>query len=466
MKQIILTTFITFAAVAATFAADYSKFYKDLPINIQQAEQPVIKEARINVAEYGAVGDGITDCTKAIQTAIDNLAAKGGGQVYIPEGSWLIAPINLKSGIDLHLSKGAMLVITPDRTKHLVAGATKPKHGVSALGCQNVSITGQGIINGNGIYWRAAKRSKFSAAEWDQFKALGGTTAMKGKEEIWYPFNLNGMPNFAATATEQEALRQSTVFFKGCNKALIQGVTVVDSPKFHLELEDCTNLIVDGVTINGDWNAQNGDGIVLKTSQKVLIVNNTIDCGNDGISLKASTGKRAFDHQPMSDVIVSANVVLYAHGGFDIGSEFASGIHDVCVYNNTILNSETGLRFKSFTSRGGKTDNIYIWNTILDRVRDEAIGFKTDYINEAIYKTEGAVGTEWVPEFQGIHISNLLCNNARIGITAKGAPGTIHNIDINNSTITYREANTDIDPDCDIKLKEVTLTKLGTLIKK
>ncbi|MBR4379516.1 MAG: glycoside hydrolase family 28 protein, partial [Prevotella sp.] len=150
MKRIILTTFITFAAVAATFAADYSKFYKDLPINIQQAEQPVIKEARINVAEYGAVGDGITDCTKAIQTAIDNLAAKGGGQVFIPEGSWLIAPINLKSGIDLHLSKGAMLVITPDRTKHLVAGATKPKHGVSALGCQNVSITGQGIINGNG----------------------------------------------------------------------------------------------------------------------------------------------------------------------------------------------------------------------------------------------------------------------------------------------------------------------------
>ena len=466
MKKIFLTAVALVATLVSTSAADYSKFYKDLPINIEQAEQPVIKDTRVNIAEYGAVGDGVTDCTKTIQTIIDNLAAKGGGQVYVPEGSWLTAPITLKSGIDLHLAKGAMLVITRDRVKHLKQGVTKPMHGVSALGCQNVSITGQGIINGNGIYWRAAKRSKFSTAEWEQFKALGGTTAMKGKEEIWYPFNLNGLDNFAPTALEQEALRQSVVFFKGCDKALIQGVTVIDSPKFHLELEDCTNLIVDGVTVNGDWNAQNGDGIVVKTSQKVLVVNNTIDCGNDGIALKAATGKRAFDHKPMQDVIISANIVLYAHGGFDIGSEFASGIHDVCVYNNTIVNSETGLRFKSYTSRGGKTDNIYIWNTILDRVRDEAIGFETDYINQAIYKTEGATGTEWVPEFQGIHIYNLMCNNARIGITAKGAPGTIHNVDISNSCITYREANTDIDPDCDVKLSNVNLVKLGSQYKK
>lgn len=466
MKKIYLTTAILLAMVMTAAAADYSKFYQDLPISIEQAEQPTIRDARVNIAEYGAVADGTTDCAKAIQTAIDNLSAKGGGQVYVPEGTWLTSPISLKSGIDLHLAKGAMLIITPARTKHLVPGATKPKHGVTALGCQNVSITGQGIINGNGIYWRAAKRSKFSTAEWEQLKALGGTTAMKGKEEIWYPFDLKGLPNFAPTPLEQEALRQSTVFFKGCDKALIKGIIVVDSPKFHLELEDCTNLIVDGVTVDGDWNAQNGDGIVLKTSQKVLIVNNNIDCGNDGISLKAATGKRAFDHQPMHDVVVSANIVFYAHGGFDIGSEFASGINNVCVYNNTILNSETGLRFKSYTSRGGKTDNIYIWNILLDKVRDEAIGFETDYINEAIYKTEGATGTEWVPEFQGIHIYNLRCNNSRIGIAAKGAPGTIHNIDISNSSITYRDVNTDIDPDCDIKLREVSLTKIGTQFSK
>ena len=282
---------------------------------------------------------------------------------------------------------------------------------------------------------------------------------MKGTEEIWYPYNLKSLSNFDESVAMQEALRQSVVFFKGCEKALIQGVTIVDSPKFHLELEDCTDLTVDGVTISCAWNAQNGDGIVLKTSQKVLIVNNTIDCGNDGISLKSATGKRAFDHRPMKDVIIADNNVLYAHGGFVIGSEFASGISNVCVYGNILSNTETGLRFKSYTSRGGKTDNIYIWNIIMDKVKDEAIGFQTDYINEAIYKTEGSVGTEWIPEFQDIHISNVVCNNARIGISANGARGTVHNIDIHDCTITYTDVNTDIDPDCDINVQNVTLKK-------
>ena len=458
MKHLLISLSLLLSTATAS-AADYSNYYKNLPIGIEQAQQPTIKDARSIITDFGAKGDGTTDCTQAIQSTIDALAAKGGGQVYVPAGSWLTAPIYLKSGIDLHLAKGAMLVITPDRTKHLKPGATKPLHGIQALGCNNVAITGEGIINGNGIYWRAAKRSKYSATEWDQLKSLGGTTAMKGNDEIWYPFNLKSLPNFDESVLRQEALRQSVVYIQGCHNVLVQGVTIVDSPKFQLELEDCRDLIVDGITVNCPWNAQNGDGIVVKTSQKVLIAGCTIDCGNDGISLKAATGKRAFDHQPMKDVVIAGNTVLYAHGGFDIGSEFASGISNVCVYDNTLVNTETGLRFKSYTSRGGKTDNIYIWNMLLDKVRDEAIGFQTDYINEAIYKTEGASGTDWIPEFQGIHIYNLTCNKARIGISAKGARGTVHNIDIHDCHITYTETNTDIDPDCEISVKNVTLRK-------
>jgi polygalacturonase len=458
MKQLFLSLSLLLAAVTAS-AADYSSYYKNLPISIEQADQPVIKDARIDIKEYGAIGDGINDCTRILQNAIDNLSAKGGGQVYVPAGSWLISPITLKSGINLHLAKGAMITVTPDRTKHLKAGATKPMHGISALGCKNVAITGEGIINGNGIFWRAAKHSKYSNTEWEQLKSLGGITAMKGNDEIWYPYNLKSLPNFAESVARQESLRQSVIYFQGCDKALIQGITIIDSPKFQLEVEDCTDLTIDGITANCAWNAQNGDGIVIKTCQKVLVVNNTIDCGNDGISLKAATGKRAFDHKPMKDVVIADNNVLYAHGGFVIGSEFASGISNVCVYNNILSNTETGLRFKSYTSRGGKTDNIYIWNILMDKVKDEAIGFQTDYINEAIYKTEGSVGTEWIPEFQGIHISGIVCNKARVGISANGARGTVHNIDIHDCTITYSDVNTDIDPDCDISVKNVTLKK-------
>jgi hypothetical protein len=95
----------------------------------------------------------------------------------------------------------------------------------------------------------------------------------------------------------------------------------------------------------------------------------------------------------------------------------------------------------------------------MDKVKDEAIGFQTDYINEAIYKTEGSTGTDWIPEFQGIHISNVTCNKARIGISANGARGTVHNIDISDCNIAYSETNTDIDPNCEINVKNVTLRK-------
>ena len=458
MNKFLLSCALMLTAITAS-AADYSSYYENLPISIAQVQQPVISGPTYDIKDHGAIGDGIFDCTKIIQTAIDNISAKGGGKVSIPAGIWLTSPITLKSGINLHLAKGAILIITPDRTKHLKVGATKPMHGISALGCKNVSLTGDGIINGNGEYWRAAKHSKYSDTEWEYLKSLGGITAQKGTDEIWYPYDLHSLPNFAESVAKQESLRQSVVYFNGCENALISGVTIKDSPKFHLEIEDCQNIIVDGVTLNCAWNAQNGDGIVLKTSQQVLIVNNVIDCGNDGISLKAATGKRAFDHKPTKDVVIADNTVLYAHGGFDIGSEFASGISNVCVYNNVLLSTETGLRFKSFTSRGGKTDNIYIWNILMDKVKDEAIGFETDYVNEAIYKTEGSVGTEWVPEFQDIHIYNVTCNRARIGISAKGARGTIHDIDIHDCTIVYTNTNTDIDPDCGVTVKNVTLKK-------
>lgn len=465
MKKIILTC----VALMATFmlsAADYSAYYKNLPVDIVKPELPTTPGTVMNIAEYGAVGDGVTDCTRVLQNAIDQLSAKGGGQVYIPAGVWVISPIELKSGINLHLAKNALVIVTPDRTKHFKPGVRKAQPAISAKGCNNISITGKGIIDGNGEYWRAVKRSKHSDLEWASFKALGGITAMKGKEEIWYPYNLNSLPNFAESVSAQESLRTSLVCIKNCDKVLVSDITLINAPKFHLEIEDCVNVTIDGIDIRCPWNAQNGDGIDLKTSQYVLIANNTIDCGDDGIVLKAATGSKAFDHKSIQDVLITQNTVFHAHGGFVIGSEFSSGIHRVCVIDNTFDSTETGLRFKSFTGRGGKTSNIYIKGVMMTDIKEEAIIFETDYINEAIHKTEGAVGTEWIPEFADIHISNVICNAAKTGIKANGAPGTVHDIDIQNSTLIYTDTNTDIDPDCGITLKNVTLSKFDTVIAK
>lgn len=462
-------TILTLAAILTTIivsAANYDGFYKNLPINIQQVEQPKIKEARINVKEYGAVGNGVFDCTAIIQKAIDDLSAKGGGHVVIPSGLWVTAPLNMKSGIDLHISRNAVLLITPDRTKHFKPGVRKPMSAITATGCTNISITGSGVIDGNGEYWRAAKRSKLSNTEWEKLKTYGGTITNKGEELIWFPYNLNNLPNFAESMEAQESLRTSLVKVTNCQKVLIKDVTLRDAPKFHLEIEDCNNLVVDNIRIRGPWNAQNGDGIDLKTSQNVLICNNIIDCGDDGIVLKAATGKKAFDHKAIENVVITRNIVYNAHGGFVIGSEFSSGVKRVCVYDNSYIGTETGLRFKSFTGRGGQTEAIYIWNIEMTDISEDAIIFETDYINEAIHKTEGAFGSEWVPEFKDIHISNVNCNSTVNGISARGAKGTVHDVEIKDCSIVYTKVNTDIDPNCDIRVSNVQMTQLGAAIKK
>ncbi|MBR1840111.1 MAG: right-handed parallel beta-helix repeat-containing protein [Prevotella sp.] len=460
MKKIILTCACLMATVMLS-AADNSAYYQNLPIDLVKPQQPTTSATVMNIKEYGAVGDGITDCTRVIQNAIDQLSAKGGGQVLIPAGIWTISPIELKSGIELHLAKNALVIVTPDRTKHFKPGVRKAQPAISANGANNISITGDGIIDGNGEYWRAVKRSKHSDVEWEYYKSLGGITAMKGQEEIWYPYNLKSLPNFAESVSMQESLRTSLVRIKNCDKVLISGVTLRNAPKFHLEIEDCSNVTVDGTDIRCPWNAQNGDGIDLKTSQNVLIANNVIDCGDDGIVLKAATGSKAFDHKAIEDVLITQNVVYHAHGGFVIGSEFSSGVHRVCVIDNIFSSTDTGLRFKSFTGRGGKTSDIYIKGVTMTDIKNEAIIFETDYINEAIHKTEGAVGTEWIPEFKDIHISNVVCNTAKTGIKANGAPGTVHDIYIEDCTLIYTDVNTDIDPDCKLNLKNVTISKFG-----
>lgn len=456
MKKILLTL-VTLLVTTATFAEDRSSYYKNLPIDIPQAALPVIKAGDLNIKEYGAIGDGVYDCTRVIQTAIDKVSANGGGRIVIPAGLWLTSPLSLKSGVELHLCKNALLILTPDRTKHFKAGQRKAMPGIYATGCNDIAITGHGIIDGNGEYWRAAKRSKNSDMEWNNYNALGGIVVEKNKDQIWYPYNLKSLPNFADSYYAQESLRTSLVCIKNCQRVLIKDITLQNAPKFHLEAEDCESLTIDGILVHCPWNAQNGDGIDLKTSQKVLIANNTIDCGDDGIVLKAATGSKAFDHKPIEDVLIINNTVYHAHGGFVIGSEFSSGINRVCVKDNVFSSTDTGLRFKSFTGRGGKTSQIYIQNILMTDIKEDAVIFETDYINEAIHKTEGAFGSDWIPEFTDIHISNVTCNASKTGIRANGAKGTVHGIDIQNSTFIYTGTNTEIDPDCDINLRNVTL---------
>ncbi|MBR0300584.1 MAG: glycoside hydrolase family 28 protein, partial [Bacteroidales bacterium] len=240
-------------------AGDYGRYYTDLPVALVEPNVPSIPDNTVNLKDFGGVGDGVTLNTEAFAKAISALEKRGGGHLLVPAGVWLTGPISLKDRIDLHLEKNALVLFTPDKTAYLKDG--KVQSCISASKRKDISITGEGVLDGNGSYWRAVKRSKVSDTEWKDYKRMGGTEADEGN--LWYPFNLEGFDNIASDFKAQEKMRTHMIRFTDCERVLVKGVTIQNSPKFHLIPTRCNHVVIDGVTVRCPWNAQNGDGIDL-----------------------------------------------------------------------------------------------------------------------------------------------------------------------------------------------------------
>lgn len=457
-----------FAILAAIFpltimGGDYQHYYKNLPVAMTEVSAPVIPENQVVLTDFGAKGDGLTMCTEAFQKAISALTKQGGGHLIVPAGIWLTGPITLKDNIDLHVERNAIIMLSPDKKDALKINAETGKPasratpGINASKRKNISITGEGTIDGNGKWWRPVKRGKVSDTEWSQFKSMGGTVTADG--QLWYPFGLKHFDDVADTPEAQERLRVHLIRLTECENVLIQGVTVQNSPMFHVVPQRCKNVIIDGVTVRCPWNAQNGDAIDIGNCRNVLIVNNVIDAGDDGICMKGGAGAEGEKNGPCENILIMHNTVYHAHGGFVIGSEFSGGMKNIVVRHNTFSGTDTGLRFKSAIGRGGKTENIFIDHIYMNDIKDEAIVFETTYWDNhaGATKKEGQKERVFVPDFTDIHISDIVCRGAKTGISAHGDKGMIHGITISNATIFYTKTATDISEECEIKMENVVM---------
>ena len=443
MKKLFFAGMLMSLFAGSLWAGPYEKYYQNLPVEMVEPALPSIPEYTVTLTDFDAVGDGMVDNTQAFTKAISALNKKGGGHLVVPAGIWLTGPISLKSHIDLHLEKNALVLLTPDRSAHLKDG--KAVSGISASKRTDISITGEGIIDGNGEWWRGVKRTKVSDTEWNAFKRMGGTVTPKG--DLWYPFDLNSFGNIAGTAEAQEKMRTHLIRFTDCERVLVQGVTIQNSPKFHLVPQRCREVIIDGVTVRCPWNAQNGDGIDIGQCKNVLIVNNTVDVGDDGICMKGGAGAEALKHGPCENILIEDNTVFHAHGGFVIGSEFSGGMVKIVVRNNTFSGTDTGLRFKSAPERGGKTQDIWISDIYMSDIQGEAVVFETSYADRPVGRDD-AVAAEtdaFVPDFQDIHISNVVCRDARVGVKASGTLQMIHDITLQDCIFFYTEEASRID---------------------
>ena len=438
------------------------------PGKLPSVQQTSFKADTFNIVKYGAKADGQFLNTKSINAAIEACNKKGGGVVVIPGGIWLTGPIVLKSNVNLHLQKNALVQFTGDFNEYpLVPGnwegleQMRNQSPISANNASNIAISGYGIIDGNGDFWRMVKKDKLTESQWKKLVSSGGM--LSADKKTWYPseksFKGSQLKNPGEITADKTAafydsvkdfLRPNMVVLTSCKKVLLEGITFQNSPAWCLHPLMCEELTVRNVYAKNPWYAQNGDGIDVESCKNVLIENSTFDVGDDGICIKsgrdAAGRKRGM---PTENMLVRNCVVYHAHGGFVIGSEMSGGARNLYVNDCTFIGTDVGLRFKTTRGRGGQW-KIFINNIVMKDIAGEAILFDMYYAAQDPVplagekreppKVESLPVTEATPQFRKFYITNVSCNGAATAIFVRGLPEmNVQQIELSNMVLASNE---------------------------
>jgi len=473
---------VTFLAGFLFFILSASAQNNKYPV----VKQPGFKKDSFFITKYGAKSDGITLNTNMINSAISECSKKGGGIVVIPSGLWLTGPVELKSNVNLHLQKNALLQFTDDLNQYkLVAGnweglpQMRNQSPLGATGATNIAITGFGIIDGNGDSWRMVKKDKLTETQWKKLVASGGV--LSEDKKTWYPteksvkgsalknpgeITPDKTPEFYESV--KDFLRPNLLVFTNCKKVLLEGVTFQNSPAWCLHPLMCEDLTVRNVYVKNPWYAQNGDGIDVESCKNVLIENSVFDVGDDGICIKSGRDEAGRKRGMPTENLIARNCTVYhAHGGFVIGSEMSGGARNLFVENCTFIGTDIGLRFKTTRGRGGIVENIFINNIAMKDIVGEAILFDMYYAAQDPIplagekreppKVETLPVSDATPQFQNFHIKNVVCNGAEKGIFVRGLPEmNVKNIVMEDMVIQANKG-LDMTEGSDITLKNVNL---------
>lgn len=448
----------------ANSSGEFDYLYKDLPFEMPVVTRPQIPDRTVDLKDFGGNGNGIDLNTDAFAKAIDFLASKGGGHLNVPAGIWLTGPITLKSCIDLHLEPNAIILFDPDRDLYPIINTVfegldtrRCESPVNADGAHDISITGAGVIDGNGDAWRAVKKDKLTAAQWKNLLARGGVVY----GDVWYPDEgfvkgqmISDMNVPRGIQSEEEwneiksFLRPVMISLRNCENVLLEGCTYQNSPCWNIHPLMCRNMIIKDVTIRNPWYSQNGDGIDIDSCENVIMVDSNLDCGDDGICIKSgkdADGRRRA--RPCRNLIVDNCTVYHGHGGFTVGSEMSGGVQNIKVSNCRFLGTDVGLRFKSTRGRGGVVSDIYIDDIYMKDIVAEALLFDLYYGGKSAVEVmaDGGIPVEEQPKpvdettpcFRDIHISDIVCNGAARAMFFNGIPEMpVKGVDIDRCTIS------------------------------
>ncbi len=372
--------------------------------------------ADFNVTGYGAKGNGVTDDAKAIQRAIDACSASGGGSVVFPSGKTFMAgPLHLKSNVDLHLQPNSVLLANPDEAVY-TESAFRGNRGegmmwISGKDIQNISITGRGRIDGNGV-------------------------AFMGRE-LSDSYELKPVTDFDP--------RPHVLTLVNASNVKINGVTIANSAYWTVHLVGCYDVAISDISLLNNLKIRNGDGIDIDHSRKVRISNCFIESGDDCICLK---NRREFEeYGPCEDVVVTNCIMTSRSCAVKIGSENMDAIRRVLFDNCIITKSNRGIGIQNRDE--GTVSDITFSNMTLDcRLFSDVWWGKSEPIYVTSYPrargnhkdagwrfpkgaTKGACGE--VSNIRFIDIYSTSENGIFLGCDE---PGKIRNVTLDNVDLT------------------------------
>jgi polygalacturonase len=342
-----------------------------------------------NVHTYGAKADGITKDTHAIQAAIDACEHKGGGTVLLSAGTYLSAPIVLKSNITLHLDKGATLLGSADHTDYpAITEFRDPglQALVSATDAHNVSITGEGVIDGAGDTW------------WQIARAVKNTGVMGSDHP-----------------------RPRLVVFDHCKHILVEGITIQNSPMWQLVPYYSDDITIRNIKVLAPAHSPNTDAVDPFSSSNIRISHLYADVGDDDIAIKSGAANSPGPDAPSRNITITDCTFLHGHG-LSIGSEIAGGAQNIHAERIHFEGTDNGIRIKANRDRGNDVGHISFRDIDMKDVKNALI--ISEYYPKILPPDDvtPAPITRLTPHFHDITIDNMTATGSASAGAIVGLP--------------------------------------------
>lgn len=319
-----------------------------------------------NVKDFGAVGDGKTFDTKAIQSCVDACAEAGGGQVFLENGTFLTGTVILKSYIDFHISANAVVLGSPNCEDYpLITGHTHidpelcPRFRSSCLifaeEAINLSISGMGVIDCNGEHFVKLKKT---VNHWKKYERISTETPPR------------------------------VVFFTGCKHVRVTDVSMINQPSgWSYWIHDCDDVCMQRLNIDANLEYPNNDGIHINSSRDVTVSDCNIKSSDDAIIVRANNS--SLKENKICERIAVTNCNIISHcGAIRIGWINDGTVRNCTFSNLCVTDSRNGVlitlpwrgpdRVADEGREESVIENITFDNLVMDRTFSYPIRIKID----------------------------------------------------------------------------------------